>query len=333
MVHYPPNPICRDIPDPSETNRNSGLDCKAFHEKMIGTADMARRMIKDDIKMEIEETDTGKNHGHRFVLSEIVASVKDTLSVIRLIHKTFYEENKTELICALPLARTIIESVFTVAILLRKPKEYFPKYEKVAYAKDYYRFIYQHEETKNILRCKVINDEQYKLRRQQLLGKTDASPEDVFTEQELIDIESAARNGVGIDYRFPTPMGVLKLLDNSTTHLDILSILKRIYVEYQWLCGYTHGDGNSVSMRAALELDHPDMNKAALKEKEIVEPVIAISFLASLIILTDVSSYLNNSEELVVCLSKDWDFFEKNSLLGIFIWDNWARKALRLLSL
>ena len=101
MVHYPPNPICRDIPDPSETNRNSGLDCKAFHEKMIGTADMARRMIKDDIKMEIEETDTGKNHGHRFVLSEIVASVKDTLSVIRLIHKTFYEENKTELICAL----------------------------------------------------------------------------------------------------------------------------------------------------------------------------------------------------------------------------------------
>ena len=92
---------------------------------------MARRMIKHNIQNEIEETGTGKNHEHCCVLSEIVGSVKDTLSVIRLIHKTFYEENKTELFCALPLARTIVESVFTVAILLRKPKEYFAKHEKV----------------------------------------------------------------------------------------------------------------------------------------------------------------------------------------------------------
>jgi hypothetical protein len=332
-VLCPPRTILRDISDPSGVNINEGLDVKAFHKQIRITIEIAVEIIKKDIKKEIEEAIHKKeNHGRRYTLAEIINRMKDILAVIRLIHETYYKGNQPELLCAHPLNRLLVESVFTIAILLRKPGEMFPMYEKYSWANDYYRRIYHIEETKDLPRFQEGNQHTYYCCEKMLIGKTNASPEDEFSPEELKKNEEAAKMGENLkNYRFPTPKIIISIVEKNNPTDRILYVLKRLYIEYQWLCSYTHGDLNALLISQGLKLDHPQIDKNKMKENEITDPVIVLCFLSVLVALTDIIKWINKPEKLAVRLSKDWNFFENNSLLGILFWDNWAKNNLGII--
>lgn len=332
MVDCPTIPLTRDIDDPEGKDQDQGLDCKAFHDRIAATIEVAKSALENDIKPEIEQSTDAKDHGHRHVLSSFLSGMKDTLSVIRLIHQKYYDASTSELICAIPLTRGLVESVFTIAVLLRFP-QMFASFEQVSEANEHYRHVYLKQESKNLSRLFSGYSETSDKHRNSLLN-IHGFLEIPFMVEEVNAIDNLAEQGKNLpnQYRFLTPMGVLDRITKDFPDDQILVVLKRLYIEYKWLCEYTHFRNFSLSMAGYLRLKNvSESDKQELKEKEIVWPIIVTGFLSALIVLTDISQHINKPEELRVRLINDWDFFTKNCLLGIFAWDNWAKNTMGLI--
>jgi len=230
----------------------------------------------------------------------------------------------TKVLCALPLIRAQIETVFSVVIVVRKKEEIYSEHVAGSMKKYFQRFIY-------LMRAKSGNpqfDEYFNKVYQPLKDfLTNKSGFHFFkpaTEQELQNIENQVRsNHYSKLTKFPGPSEVLKQVKKMND--PIYKVLAHLIADYMWLSGYTHGNQLLGFSRRAILINRL---RNYLKQ-EVTESNLYLSFLSILIVLTDLLKlYKDNFIELVKNISDGWEYMEKYSVLGQFVYEKWARSEL-----
>lgn len=322
ILYYPPEPFTEDI------DATVRVDCDQFDDLVFSCVNIGAKSLREDIK-DIEK-DT---RGYRFVLENLLVSMKDIHRVIRRIYKDFSKDAGPEQLCAFPLARQQLEVVFTLAILLQRDEEILSIYEKSSLVDIYKRFIYETEETKHLSRFKDANEKRRDLLLDRMKGISLSLLLSPFKEDDIKEIEGFVLSGEKLTLpQFPRPKSIISRLSENSLNESLVKILLRLYVEYEWLCNYTHFSFWSGSSRAVLTTEHAGIDKERYMENETREPIVVRSYLALLTALTDVSRYIRDPVTLRARLCDAWSPFERADFLGKFIWNNWAKSVIGVLS-
>jgi len=257
------------------------------------------------------------------VLKYICSGIKDNHQVIRKIYAEYSINEKSKTICAIPLVRTQLETVFQVAILIKQPDIYFPLLTKSTQSALYSKLFYE--------QCERVNLPKYKRSEANLIQmRNSLIKEEILNEKEINKIEEKIRNGENQDFRkFPLPIKILEKFESEFRDDKILEILRRLYIEYQWLSNIAHG--NETPAYARYIFSNKKLSSEKLLVNEILEPNLILNYLSIVIILTNLKKVLKNPVHVIVSLANIWDYFEGCSLLTKKIWDVWGRKELNQL--
>jgi len=319
--YYPPEPFVEDI------DTTIKVDCDQFDDLIFACVNIGAKSLREDIK-DIEKD----SRGYRFVLENLLVTMKDIHTVIRKIYKDYSKDAGPEQLCAFPLARQQLELVFILAILLQRDEKILSNYEKSSLIDIYKRFIYESEETRRLSRFKTGTDARKALLLDRMKGKSPSLLLSPFTDDEVKQIEGFVLKGEKLKLsQFPRPKDIISCLSENQTNESLVKILLRLYVEYEWLCNYTHFSFWSNSSRAVLTTDYAEIDKERYMENETRQPIVARSYLALLIAITDVSLFIRNPVTLRAKLCDAWAPFEKADFLGKFIWDNWSKHVMGVL--
>jgi hypothetical protein len=251
--------------------------------------------------------------------------MRDAHIVIRKIYALFPGR---EQLCAIPIGRQQIERLLIVIALLRKGDDFFFRYKKASLANAYRYFFYSSQETRNLAAFAQGNTTQIEAFREQMLRGVPP-----FTEEEVKSLEDYVLTGVWpkkMD-RPLGPKGMIRELSGDRSNASLVTMLCRLYVEYERLCEFTHTGLSGQSTHAFLGRLEPGAARDHLMRTVTREPVLWISYITMLIAATEVSLHVNNPVQLRATLCDLWEPFEQGHLLGRFVWLKWARQAIGLL--
>jgi hypothetical protein len=320
-ISFTPNPFDEDI----DINRK--ISCKKLDKCLLNCFKIANDLILEDFIYEDKKD-------FRFELNNILLEMRDTHEMIREIYKKYRSNDESKVLCAIPLVRAQIESVYTIALLRRNFKEMIELFIISSWKKFYQKSFFELEERKNLPRF----DQQTKYLKSLrnfivAIGKKYSFDPNI--ENELTLIEEKIKKGKLYHFKkFPTPGKVVEKIFEIDEKDPILIVLTRLYINYGWLSSYTHGNSMSGYTRDAIK--HSKMyldlliQKEKLFQKQIVYPNLVLDYLSVVIILTEICSFGNNPNKLRIALSEFWADFCDSSLLGKFVWENWAKKELSI---
>ena len=189
------------------------------------------------------------------------------------------------------------------------------------------------EECKNLKMYKEPNAKRSEIIRNWMLNK-DGPILYPFTEDELTEIEEFVSTGNsprGGFASWPTAKNIINKLSDNAENDSLVKVLFRLYVEYQWLCGYVHSDFLASMSRMAFKIEHPIFTMEEFADKEVRSPVILRSYVAILIATTVISSHVKDPTTLRAKLSEAWQSFERTDFIAMFAWNTWARSELGIL--
>jgi hypothetical protein len=317
LPYYPPVPFVDDV------DANAEMDARVHDGLLSPCIDATATAIKKDFKNLAKDA-----HGRRFVVAGLLETMKDVHEVVRNIYAAFPGSQQ---LCAFPLARQQIELLFIGIALLRKGNEYHAIYEKASMANAYEYFLYQAEETKNLSGREVDH-----IRRGALFQGKMRNLQSPFTDEEIKSIEDFVLCGEKKEKKNrvpdpPGPMDIIKDLGSNPDNEPLVRVLCRLYVEYQWLCEYTHCDLWAQSTRQCFGSSDPDVDEERLMRNVTREPILYLSYLAILTALTESSLHFADPVAVRARLCQLWEPFENACFLGQFIWRNWARSAMGIL--
>jgi len=333
-VNYKPQSIKKDI------NLKKMFDTKSLDKKINICINKIINFRSDDFKLKNTRGEIG-------ILKSLCQGMKDNHEIIQDIYKEYYSthdssqiyipklKGESKILCTIPLIRTQLECVYTVALLLQKPRKMFKLYIKSSWEQFYQKLFYEFQERKKISRERKKYNKLCNLMKNDMLSKNNKLFNNVLKKQDLLEIEKKMNEGSLETVLFPTPgKALFKLHTGINSRRPLVKILKRLYVEYKCLSGYTHGNEMLNFARTALELPFSNKIKAReVKEKEIV-PMRYLDYLSILIVITDIFRFVKTSKtslELGVNLNEGWNMIEDTSFLGNFVWENWAKKELGVL--
>ena len=244
-------------------------------------------------------------------------------------------EQSPSAVAALAIARLQVESLYSLCYLLENPAN-VRLLLKNGWKKRYIRFLLHRAECRNFSRF----DEHYSAPRtalqfdglQELCFVSDEERKTIEHEEIGTPLDPAMQEVV--IPKFPTPRGVIKALTNQAQ----ITMLKRLYFDYQYLCSFAHGDSEASLFR---ELSNPRspahrlINASQIEDfhqRQILEDPILYSSLSAIQAATEVAAIYPANIELLVRITKAWEFLRTSHLLAVSVWDMRSKAILPLIN-
>jgi hypothetical protein len=206
---------------------------------------------------------------------------------------------------------------------------------KSGWKKQYIQFLMMQEEWINIPRSsEFVNKDgvQHHEKARKFLHVSDA--EKLTIECEELGTTMPAGLKKEIIAGFPTPGKIIEKIVNP----DQKSMLERLYLEYQWLCSFAHGDQNASLFRTVLNERSPQAKfidpekRADLFQRQIAEPSVLYSTICAVQAATELVVIYPHDVELMVKVLAAWSGLNKFTLLSRSVWERRAKKILPLIS-
>ncbi|MGD0940776.1 MAG: hypothetical protein ABR905_13810 [Terracidiphilus sp.] len=246
------------------------------------------------------------------------------------IRKLLMGEQSASAVDALAIARLQLENLFTICFLLQSA-ENVRLFLKNAWKKKYVRFLLHRAEHIRLRRF----DEYSNSVGAELLDKLQGASFVSDAERRTIDVQQLGYpfgpkpKLVRIE-GFPTPAQVVKKINNA----DQKQMLARLNSEYEFLCSFAHGDGESVFLRTVADKRSPFQRLHTTSEiekfyqEQVLEPPILYSALGSILVATEVAASFPSEVELRARLGEAWNFLTRSALSAVPPWEARARKVL-----
>ena len=150
-ISFEPIPLTED----DDIDPGKSLDVLKINESINKCFNLAISKVEDNFYIE-----DPKAKGLKFELKNIISGMKDTHEVICEIYKKYALKKQSKNLCAIPLVRTQVESVYLLALIFRNPEKWLSEFYSYSYKKITQRIIYENEERKNLKR---FGDDERKL--------------------------------------------------------------------------------------------------------------------------------------------------------------------------
>jgi hypothetical protein len=229
---------------------------------------------------------------------------------------------------AMSLAREQVEKIFVLALLADDPAKWVTSYIKSGWRKRYERFLLDKKESQNLpehsdfftnLGSKLIEESRI------ICGVS--KDEMLATELKYYDpSKSLPQNLNGCEIaEFPTP-GKAK---GKVKNLTLKKALDRWYLEYRFLCGYSH-IGTEKLLAQSLTNRRFEFGLSQREEffQKNLASALVISSVAAAFACTEIYGFVSHNIEITGELTKLWDEVEKKSLLGKAFWNLHAKEIL-----
>lgn len=255
-------------------------------------------------------------HGHRAIRELLRSEGKDPMSV-----------------SAMPLVRVQIETLFAVCLIVERP-ESLEVYLKDGWRKLYVRHLLMREECGSLPRIseglrKVSAD----LETMRLAsGVTQVEKETVDFEELGVPLPGG-RKPVHIR-SFATPAGVIGQVQDANRK----KMLRRLYPEYQFLCGFVHFSPASAIFSAFLDSRQPFQRHFTagqledIFQKEVACPALWLDQISILQSCSEIYEVYPHAVELARALVEAWTTLSEACLIGQAIWEVRARGLLGVLA-
>jgi hypothetical protein len=245
------------------------------------------------------------------------------------IRKLLRGEQSPSAVDAHAIARLQLESLFTICFFLQSP-ENVQLYLKNTWKKTFIRFLLHRVEYAHLKRFDEYNN---KLGFE-MLGRLQVASYVTNEERRTIEFQQLGgpirpnpfvpMNG------FPTPAKVVKKINDP----DQKQMLARLNAEYEHLCSFAHGEGESVMFRTWADKDswihrvHTTSEIEKFYQEHVLEPPIIYSALSCVLVATEIAAAFPSEIELRANLMKAWNFLTRCSLMVVSAWETRARKIL-----
>ena len=133
---------------------------------------------------------------------------------------------------------------------------------------------------------------------------------------------------------FPTPVRVIRKI----TDPDRRRMLTRLYLEYQFLCGFVHFSPATQILTSLFDDRQPFRKSRSsgqieeIYQKEIAGPAMWLTVISVIQCCTEFVSIYPNDIELARCCTEAWKPLVDNTFIGRVIWELRTKKALRAIN-
>jgi hypothetical protein len=242
-------------------------------------------------------------------------------------------EQSPSAVDALAIARLQLETLYSLCFLLQDP-ENIRLYLKNGWKKKYVRFLLEREECRELPRFdKFLN-----MKAGPFLDGLQKLSSVSDEEKRTIEIEElGAPFGPQPQHirirKFPTPMGVIDAITEPTQK----KMLARLYPEYQYLCSFAHGDSEASLFRVISNkrsVASSLMSTAQIEDfyqRAILETPFIYSALSAIQAATEIAAFYPGNLELLVKVTKAWEFLRTAHLLSAVVWKLRAKHVLPLI--
>jgi hypothetical protein len=310
-----------DVAWPNKTDIDQGrqLDAKTL-DSLIKRC-VAR--ITDGLKSATNYSEIQRHH-----LSEMFEGMGSTHVTIRSL--LTQGSNTPTCVDAVALARLQLETLYRVCLIVQDAS-FLDLYIKNHWKDIYVLFLLARIEQRNLPRfneylnetgprwfepfrviCGVTNDEKATIEHDELGTLIPDGAIEVRIEQ------------------FPSPRKVIEKITNS----DQKRMLKRLYIEYQRLCGFAHGSAQASFFRTTFSGRPPatqhtsESQRQDVFEKQILDLALLHSSLSTIQSTCEMASVLPPDVELARASIDSWNVLSEMNLLGRAIWEIRARSLL-----
>jgi len=268
----------------------------------------------------------------RDILQHVLEGLRSSHKSIR---KLLRDEPSASSVDALTIARLQVETLYSFCFMLQDAKN-VSLFLKSGWKKQYIQFLMIREESINIPRFDEFANRsgvqsQESLRR--FLGVSDQEKSTIECEE----LGTAMPMGLKKESiaGFPTPAKIIGKIVNP----DLKSMLERLYLEYQWLCSFAHGDQIATFFRTVLDERSPSAKfidsekRADLFQRQIAEPSVLYSTICAVQAATELVVIYPHNVELMVKVSTAWSGLSTFTLQSRSVWERRAKKILPLISI
>jgi len=267
----------------------------------------------------------------RWHLIQVFLSMRHAHRAIRKMLRS--DGSDPAVVNVMSLVRGQLETLFAICLLVEDPGS-LSVYLKDGWRKLYVRHILTREEGHALPRVVAA------LKKQELdLEQFRVASGVTIIEQLTVDEEElgivlppgVVREKIA---QFPTPAGVLDVVRDP----DRRKMLKRLYPEYQFLCGYVHFSPASrilatiLDDRHALSKHSTSGQKYEIFQKEILSAALGMDLLCIVQSCCEFIAIYPGHIELAKAGSDGWEQVAKNWLLGQTIWRIRAKAMLGALT-
>jgi len=268
-----------------------------------------------------------------FIVGQLMKSMISTHKSVRVILSRELEDSMGMAGDVLPLARTQIEKTFIAMLLKHDSSRYLPIYKKEQWRVLAFSELTERHQVHDLLTDEQLNERDRGLRDHAVsMGVTQneiettiakilgGTPDPSVTITHIPELPSAGR---------------MKAVLNGS---DFDIVAGRFYSNYHFLCHYTHSGMDGVMMSSVSRGDVPGIEKPSESslffQHSIVKPSIFCSWVAMLTVATLFLDEFRSDSNLMAKLSCAWSSHCTNGdLLGVWIWDKWAKQKFNLIEL
>jgi hypothetical protein len=257
----------------------------------------------------------------------IIGGMKDTHRSIR---KLLMGEQSASAVDALALARVQLENLFTICFMLQSA-ENVRLHMKNAWKKTYIRFLLHRAEHIHLPRF----DEYYNKTALEIVDMLQSPSFVTDDERRTIELQQIASHA-GVNEAlvpikgFPTPAKVVKKINEPS----LRQMLARLNAEYEYLCSFTHGEGEAIMFRAwadprsAVHQTHTTSTIEKFYQEHVLEPPVIYSALSGILVATEIAAAIPSDVELRASLIKAWSFLTRSNLMVVSAWESRAKGLL-----
>jgi hypothetical protein len=227
------------------------------------------------------------------------------------------------------LVRAQVETLYAICMIIERPSS-LEDYLKDGWKKLFIRHIAMREECRTIPRVK------------EGLAKVEVWLEQMRLNSGVSDAEKqtleAEELGTALPYGmvpvslpgFPTPAKVIRQISDPNRK----QMLMRLYLEYQFLCGFVHFSPATEILTSLLDHRQPYRKMFTsgqideMYQKEIAGPAIWLDVLSVVQCCSEFVEIYPNDIELVRCCIEAWKPLIENTFIGRIIWELRTKRLL-----
>lgn len=275
----------------------------------------------------LDHPTNGYSEFHRSTIQAIFSSMLSTHGLIRHVLAAGWQNPAS--VDALMLARGALESLYSLSLMFENAS-WVDGYLRDGWKKDYIRFLLTCEETKRLTRFhKFCAERQRDLDAlRPFINITDA--EVATIENEELGAPLPPGMTPARIRRFPTPALTIGELPPG----DKRRILERLYLEYVWLCSFTHGLPDAVlskqmfNARPLIPHMHSEQHRKGAFQRNVVDPAYGTSFLGLIQAATELAGLYPADVELRAALVNVWSMITDGWLVARGLWSIRAKNLL-----
>jgi hypothetical protein len=267
---------------------------------------------------------TDDQRGH---LSKIFFAMGNVHRAIR--HMLISDGKDPIVVNAMSLVRAQVETLYAMCLIVEDPNS-LSLYLKDGWKKMYIQYLLRREECVGLPRVAAeLQPHAIHIERFRVASGVTVAEQQTIDEEELGIARPPGTVQAHIG-QFPTPKAVLAKINDPDRKL----MLRRLYFEYQFLCGHVHFSPPSVILSTILDYRQPlyqqstSSQKYEIFQKEIVIPALGFDVLSVVQSCSEFVAIYPSDMDLVNAIADGWRHLTKNWFVGRVVWQMRTMKLL-----